>query len=131
VSSFFSTSWIYTAEMPGWSFWSMEATSERWDGMMGTPIQFGKLVDRMPLAPEISAQVWREGLPRRFEQAGLSVHPEGLETLISFGAGKPYVTMTAARYAALNARKLGSSAVERFEVEEGIAEARRHLAEDA
>jgi hypothetical protein len=39
--------------------------------------------------------------------------------------------MTAARYAALNARKLGDETVGLFEAEEGIAEARRHLKEDA
>lgn len=39
--------------------------------------------------------------------------------------------MTAARYAALNARKLGSETVGTFEAEEGVAEARRHLEEDA
>lgn len=110
----------------------VDGSSERaLDGMMGAPIQFGKLVDRMPLAPEISAGAWREGLPRRFEQAGLSLDPDGLEALVAFGEGRPYATMTAARYAALNARKLGSGKVERFEVKEGIAEARRHLAEDA
>jgi hypothetical protein len=38
--------------------------------------------------------------------------------------------MTASRYAALNARKLGTSTVGKFEITEGIAEAGRHLAED-
>lgn len=50
---------------------------------------------------------------------------------MEFGDGRPYATMTAARYAALNARKLGSPTVGTFEAEEGVAEARRHLAEDA
>jgi hypothetical protein len=38
--------------------------------------------------------------------------------------------MTAARYAALGARKLGSAMVEAFDVHMAIDEARRHLAED-
>jgi hypothetical protein len=38
--------------------------------------------------------------------------------------------MAAARYAALNARKLSSKVVGEFETREGIAEAERHLAED-
>lgn len=101
------------------------------EGMMGDPVRFGKLVDRVSLAPEIPTGIWRESLPRRFGQASLLLPPNSLEELISFGEGRPYATMAAARYAALNARKLGSSAVETFEVEEGIAEARRHLAEDA
>lgn len=110
----------------------VDGSSERvFEGMMGDPIRFGKLVDRMSLAPAISVGIWRQSLPGRFQQAGLSLRPAALEPLISFGEGRPYATMAAARYAALNARKLGSEAVEKFEVEEGIAEARRHLAEDA
>jgi hypothetical protein len=101
------------------------------DGMMGDPVQFGKLVDRMSLAPVIPTVAWRQSLPDRFQRAGLSLLPEALDALVSFGEGRPYPTMAAARYAALNARKLGSESVEKFEVEEGIAEARRHLAEDA
>ncbi len=38
--------------------------------------------------------------------------------------------MTAARYMALNARKLGSDSVGRFEAETAIAEAQRHLDDD-
>jgi len=38
--------------------------------------------------------------------------------------------MTAARYAALGARKLGSATVEAFDVQMAIDEARRHLTED-
>lgn len=63
--------------------------------------------------------------------AGLELLPEALELLVVFGDGRPYATMTAARYAALNARKLGSESVGTFEGEEGVAEARRHLDEDA
>lgn len=110
----------------------VDGSSERaLDGMMGGPIQFGKLVDRLSLDPRISTAVWREGLPGRFERAGFAISSGGLETLIVFGEGKPYATMSAAHYAALNARKLGSATVDEFEVEEGIAEARRHLEEDA
>jgi hypothetical protein len=101
------------------------------DGMFGAPVQFGKLCDRLPLVPTIPARTWREALPERFGQAGLTVEPGALEALVMFGDGRPYATMTAARYAALNARKLGSETVGAFETEEGIAEARRHLDEDA
>lgn len=110
----------------------VDGSSERaLEGMMGDPIWFGKLVDRMPLAPGISTGIWRQSLPGRFQQAGLSLPADMLEALVSFGEGRPYATMMAARYTALNARKLGSTAVGKFEVEEGLAEARRHLAEDA
>jgi hypothetical protein len=101
------------------------------DGMLGAPVQFGKLCDRIPLEPRIPSRTWREALPRRFARAGMVVEPDCLEALVAFGDGRPYATMTAARYAALNARKLGSDAVGTFEVEEAMAEARRHLAEDA
>ena len=39
--------------------------------------------------------------------------------------------MSAARYTALNARKLGIATIGEFDVREGIAEARRDLEEDA
>lgn len=110
----------------------VDGSSERaLERMMGAPIGFGKLVDRLPLAREISTGIWRESLPDRFEQAGLALGSDALEALISFGEGRPYATMSAARYSALNARKLGIGAVEEFDVREGIAEARRHLEEDA
>lgn len=101
------------------------------EGMLGAPVQFGKLCDRLSLEPRIPTYIWRESLPGRFRQAGLEVQPEALEALVTFGDGRPYATMTAARYAALNARKLGSEIVGAFEAEEGVAEARRHVAEDA
>jgi hypothetical protein len=100
------------------------------DGMLGAPPQFGKLVDRLILDPRISADIWRAGLAERFVQADLELQPEALEQLIDFGEGRPYPTMTAARYAALGARKLGSATVEAFDVQMAIDEARRHLAED-
>lgn len=106
--------------------------SNEWalERMMGPPVGFGKLVDRLPLVEGIPARIWRESLPDRFRRAKLTVDPDSLATLIDFGAGRPYATMTAARYSALNARKLGSGLVGQFEVREGIAEAERHLSED-
>lgn len=100
------------------------------EGMFGPPVQFGKLCGRLPLGPEIPARLWRERLPERFRQAGLEAVPAALEALIAFGHGRPFATMTAARYAALNARKLGSDEVGEFEVAEAVPEARRHLADD-
>ncbi len=101
------------------------------EGMLGAPVQFGKLCDRLSLEPTIPGRIWRDGLPDRFRKAGLEIQAESLEALVSFGEGRPYATMLAVRYAALNARKLGSEAVGAFEAEEGVAEARRHLEEDA
>jgi hypothetical protein len=100
------------------------------DGMLAAPAQFGKLVDRLTLDPRIPADIWRLGLAERFVQAGLELQPEALERLIAFGQGRPYPMMTAARYAALAARKLGSVTVEAFDAQMAIDEARRHLAED-
>jgi hypothetical protein len=99
--------------------------------MMVPPVGFGKLVDSLPLAEEIPMPIWREGLPARFAQAGLRIESRYLRQLIEFGAGRPYATMMVARYAALNARKLGSEEVGPFEAREAIAEAERHLAEDS
>ncbi len=101
------------------------------EGMLGQPAQFGKLVDRVDLAPTIPPRVWRESLGERFALADLTLESEALEALVAFGDGRPYATMAAARYAALNARKLGSETVGPFEADEAIAEARRHLSEDA
>ena len=109
----------------------VDGSSERaLEQMMVAPVGFGKLVDRLPLAERIPARVWRESLPARFQRARLTIDPDSLEALIDFGDGRPYATMTAARYAALNARKLDSDTVGPFEAREGIEEARRHLAED-
>lgn len=109
----------------------VDGSSERtFEQMMVPPVGFGKLVDRLSLAEKIPERIWRESLPTRFERADLEVDPEALGALNSFGGGRPYATMTAARYGALNARKLGSGSVGTFEMTEGIEEARRHLAED-
>jgi len=101
------------------------------DRMLGPRVQFGKLCDRLELDPRIPTYTWREALGERFRQAGLELERDALEALIAFGDGRPYPTMTAARYAALNARKLGGGSVGTFEAEEGVAEAKRHLEEDA
>lgn len=101
------------------------------EGMLGEPVQFGKLVDRLSLDPLIALHIWRDSLPDRFRQAGLTLEQDALDALITFGNGRPYVTMSAARYAALNARKLGGASVGRFEADEGVAEARRHIEDDA
>ena len=100
------------------------------DGMLEPPVQFGKLCDRLSLSAQIPIYTWREALPQRFRQAGLELHPDALEALLEFGGGRPYATMTAARYTALNARKLGSDSVGAFEAETAIAEAQRHLDDD-
>ena len=99
-------------------------------GMLEPPVQFGKLCDRLSLSAQIPIYTWREALPERFRQAGLELQPNALEALLSFGGGRPYATMTAARYAALNARKLGTASVGMFEAETAIAEAQRHLDDD-
>jgi hypothetical protein len=100
------------------------------DGMLGAPLQVGKLCDRLDLAPTIPGYTWRDALPGRFAQAGLTLETEALEELVAFGAGRPYATMTCARYAALNARKLGAATVGAFEAKMAVDEARKHLDDD-
>jgi hypothetical protein len=99
-------------------------------GMLVDPIRFAKLCDRESLAPTIARSEWKTGLPERFRQAGLELGAAELAALLEFGRGRPYATMAAARYSALNARKLGSTDVGDFAVAEGISEARRHLEDD-
>lgn len=101
------------------------------DKMMLPPVGFGKLVDRLALDEKIPAPVWRDGLPERFARAELRIDDQHLRQLIEFGAGRPYATMAAARYTALNTRKLGGGRVGALETREGIAEAERHLGEDS
>lgn len=101
------------------------------DSMMRPPVGFGKLVDSLPLVEEIPPYVWRDGLPERFARAGLRIEVELLDDLIEFGEGRPYATMAAAGYAALNSRKLNSEVVGPLAIREAIEEARRQLAEDS
>jgi hypothetical protein len=103
-------------------------------GMLGEPIHFGKLCDRLSLDPRIPLDVWREPLDERFERAGMRLETKAREALLAFGDGRPYATMAAARYAALVARKLDgadpAAAVGAFEARMGLDEAARHLEDD-
>jgi len=100
------------------------------DAMLGPPAHVAKLCDRLQLDPQIPRGTWREPLRERFEQAGRRIQADALETLLEFGDGRPYATMAAARYTALSARKLDSDRIGDFEVQMGIDEARRHVADD-
>lgn len=100
------------------------------DGMFGEPVHFGKLVDRLELALSIPAASWRGPLAERFDRAGLAISPEILERLLQWSECRPYATMAAARYTALNARKTGSVDIDDFDLQMGIDEARRHLEDD-
>ncbi|HEX7292863.1 MAG TPA: ATP-binding protein [Conexibacter sp.] len=100
------------------------------EGMLGSPVHFGKLCDRLALTPTIPRPTWIEPLHRRFEAAGLELSEDALDLLLAFGEGRPYETMAAARYTALSARKLGDPSVGAFEAQMGIDEAVRHLEDD-
>jgi hypothetical protein len=100
------------------------------DAMLGPPTHLAKLCDRLQLDPQIPRETWREPLRERFDQAGQTIQADALEALLEFGDGRPYETMAAARYTALSARKLGSDRIGDFEVQMGIDEARRHVADD-
>lgn len=100
------------------------------DAMLGPPTHLAKLCDRLQLDPRIPRDTWREPLRDRFEQAGQTIAPDALETLLDFADGRPYETMAAARYTALSARKLDADRIGDFEVQMGIDEARRHVADD-
>lgn len=109
----------------------VDGSEERtFDGMLGEPVHFGKLVDRLRLEDSIPRPVWREPLRNRFEQAGLVLPDEQLEALLTWGCEEPYRTMAASRYTALTARKIGSDTVAAFDVQMGCDEAERHLEDD-
>lgn len=100
------------------------------DGMLGAPLHFGKLCDRLTLSPTIPATTWRTPLRERFALADMRVDRVALGMLLAFGDGRPYETMAAARYTALSARKLASDAIGALEAQLGIDEAVRHLEDD-
>jgi ABC-type Mn2+/Zn2+ transport system ATPase subunit len=98
--------------------------------MLGAPSHFGKLVDRLDLPGTIPAASWRAPLTERFKTAGLRLDEEHRDRLILWGENRPYETMAVARYTAFAARKTDSDTVTEFDVQMGIDEARRHLADD-
>lgn len=100
------------------------------NAMLGSPIHFGKLCDRLKLAPTIPQTTWPEPLRERFAAAGLRIDGDALELLLRHGGGRPYETMAAARYAALSARKLGDATVGAFAAQMGVDEASRRLEDD-
>jgi SpoVK/Ycf46/Vps4 family AAA+-type ATPase len=100
------------------------------DGMFGAPAHFGKLVDRLTLDAQIPLASWRAPLTDRFASAGLVLPDEARERILTWSGGRPYATIAAARYAALSARKTASTTVADFDVQMGIDEAERHLADD-
>lgn len=100
------------------------------DGMFGSPVHFGKLVDRLTLDPQIPLTSWRAPLTDRFAIAGLVLPDDARERILTWSSGRPYATMAAARYTALSARKTSSDTVAEFDVQMGIDEAKRHLADD-
>jgi len=102
--------------------------------MLGPPMHFGKLCDRLSIDRTIPQTVWREALTDRFARAGMRLDEHAWDMLLAFGAGRPYETMAAARYTALNARKLGERDaildIGTFETQMGIDEAIRHMSDD-
>jgi AAA ATPase-like protein len=102
--------------------------------MLGAPVHFGKLCDRLSLDSTIPRDAWETALGERFERAGLRLEAGARDLLLDFGSGRPYETMAAARYAALATRKLQDgqrpTSVGEFEAQMGIDEARRHLGDD-
>ena len=101
------------------------------EGMLATPVGFGKLVGRLGLASTIPLDSWREPLTDRFERLGLDLPAPQLEKILHWSAGRPYATMAACQYTAHAARKTGSSTVAEFDVQMGIDEAERRLRDDA
>jgi hypothetical protein len=98
-------------------------------GLLGDPVQFGKLVSRYELPITIPAYLWRQPLTERFAAADLHIADGQRDTIIAFGQGRPYDTMAAARYTAIAARQ-GSGTVTGFDVQVGLDRARRHLEDD-
>jgi hypothetical protein len=106
---------------------SDDRTIER---LMGPPYNLARMAQRVPLPPTIPVDQWRRPLRERFTQAKLAIADDHLDRILEFGEGRPYATMAACLYAALNARRLGSAAIDAFALEKGLEEARARLDED-
>jgi hypothetical protein len=100
------------------------------DGLLDSPVSFGKLVQRRDLQPTIPLDQWRRPLTERFATVGLTIDEGDLETILAFGAERPYETTTAARHIAFVARRLEATHVDAFIVQEGLKEAEDKLADD-
>lgn len=102
--------------------------------MRGAPIQFDKLCTRLEISSSIPKQVWREALPGRFEQLSMAIESDAIDSIVDFGAERPYATMAAAQGAALTTRRINAGSdratVGAFEADQGIEFARRRLADD-
>jgi hypothetical protein len=99
--------------------------------LLADPYSFGKLVGRSPFPTIIPAVYWRDPLVERFAEIGKHLAGDQLDAIITFGEGRPYDTMAAARYVALTASQSTSEhAVSAFDVDTGLALARQHLHDD-
>jgi len=107
---------------------SDERTIEK---LMGSPYDLARLAQRIPLEPTIPADQWPGPLHERFRQAALTISAPRLERILDFGQGRPYDTMTACLYVALNARRLHSEEIDDFALDHGLEEARARLDEDS
>ena len=99
--------------------------------LLAEPFTVGKLLERRTLSATIQRDQWRRPLAERFAAAALDISADRLERVLEFGQERPYATMTAARYVALTARKLGIREVDEQCVKEGLREASGHLDDDA
>lgn len=97
--------------------------------LLGDPVNLGKLVSRYDLPTTIPPYRWAEPLTERFGAVDLDLGDDQRDAIIAFGQGRPYDTMAAARYTALAARQ-ASRVVTDFDVDVGLARARRHLEDD-
>jgi hypothetical protein len=93
-------------------------------------VNLGKLAERTDLPPTIPRDQWRRPLRERFAITGLRIGERELETILDFGAERPYHTMTAARHVALTARRVHTTEIDAFIVREGLQAAEAALADD-
>jgi AAA ATPase domain len=106
---------------------SEERTVEQ---LMGKPYDLARLCQRRDLAPTIPIDQWRRPILERFERATLPITTERLDGILSFGGGRPYDTMTACLYTAMNARRVQADEIDGFVLEKGLEEARARLDDD-
>jgi hypothetical protein len=105
----------------------VDGSDERTLELLERDLRLGKLVKRLPIGPTISESEWRTGLVDHYRRADLRIDADALDSLVAFGAGRPYPTMLAAQLSGLNARELKTEVVAAGDVAYAVREARKQL----
>ncbi|MSW53234.1 MAG: AAA family ATPase [Actinobacteria bacterium] len=100
------------------------------DELLGQPHHVSKIAPSRALSPRIPIPAWRNVVPQRFTELGLSIEGAMVERLLAAFDGHPFGTAAACEGAALAARRAKADFIGELEVIEGIAYGHRRMEED-